>query len=251
MLCGFLWATIFWLFIRFIFARFMLEYLESWKPARIIFRNDYDPKFLYSHWKGNKYEAKTKGQKDTGTTAKVTGTTKERNWPRMHIFAFHMTYIIINVLLGILGIIIGAIQHDRDPNCDKAAPTSIISAGCVTILSAMVLGWIAFLVWIKLSPKMEQWSWHQDALSYSHYFWTFVAFEAAYWCIAGTATVTQNCQSTISFNIGLFYFAFWFAVEGVLLIVYFIFGYIWDFLPLFSVQVNDNETVASREVEKS
>jgi hypothetical protein len=59
---GALWGLLIWIISRWIVAYFLMEYMMSFRLIRAFFKNDYDPDFRRSKWKGAKYAERTKNK---------------------------------------------------------------------------------------------------------------------------------------------------------------------------------------------
>lgn len=92
---GALWGFVLWIITRWIINYFCLEWLESWKFCRIFFKNDYDPAFERSHWKGEKYRQR-RMKKNNG----VMPVDKVRR--TVHSYSISYTILTINIYESVI-----------------------------------------------------------------------------------------------------------------------------------------------------
>jgi len=225
MACGLIWSILNFIFFRCIFGRFINESIQTRKVPRKLCANDYDPEFEYGRHKG-------KNAKELADQTKSIEDRKVKDWNRKGVLIVHVVLVVMTLLLGILGIVIYGIKLNYNPQCYRAAPAILLTTGCMTIVKGLIFMLITILVWFKLAGRW----WFPTVLHYALYAWGFLFLEVAFWNYCGIPASMEACNPTHPFNISLFYSAFWFGFEALLLITHIIFYFVWDFKALYSTK---------------
>jgi hypothetical protein len=227
-LVGVVWAVVIWLIDRFILARFVLEPFFTWRIARFLFKYDYDPEFVYSHWKGEKYH-------DAVVDADEVRPRTRRQflpWNRSLIVGWHLLCAVLVTLLGIMGIICGVLKHQRDPDCDRAAWGLTIGTGVMTIIIGILLFLVSFTVQRKLWFKIP---------------WPYIVMHDLWWVIGfflwdtGTLVLgaldatdeSENCPASGT-DVARAWLVLWLALMLSLFVLFVIAYILWDLRDLYS-----------------
>jgi membrane-associated phospholipid phosphatase len=228
MVAGVLWGFIVWVVDRFIIARFLMEPFFSSRIARILLKYDYDPEFLYSHWKGVKYE--------TALLQAHEGPRVRRQflpWNRGLIVGWHFLCALIITILGITGIICGYLKHWRNPDCDRAAWGLLIGCGILTIIA----GLLYFVVTVTLHRKL----WFRKPWPYivMHDLWWLIAFllwEIGTLNLGGIDAVddSENCPPPGVIDVARAWLTAWYCTIAALFVLHLIAYILWDLRDLYS-----------------
>jgi len=205
-------GTIDYLISRFVVQRYLLERIFTWKITRFLhIKNDYQPDFNNSVYKGQKYNAFAATHEQP--TEKEHRWEKLKHWPIMLI---NCVVPFLSLCLGIIGIVFGIFKLDGTINCGLATGQLLISTGAITLGYVIFLVGILIVLYLRLEkkkfvPNMNQTCW---------FLATFLWFQSLVFfiCLVYSVTTAPACPNS-DYS---FIYIFLFSATQLAMIVYMI-----------------------------